>query len=182
MSEVVDPVRLPLRSVGSVPLPGPAPRPVRAAVVLLWVVVGINVVQGAWTLLGPGLHAALDQSLGQPVPGRPAQGPGLHTFVVIAAVIVGLVFLTAIAVNVVMAFQLRAGRTWPRTVLLVFTVLSAFSLASALVRAAVEPVSAVMNVVNLGVHVAVVVLLFGAVSRAWLVAHKAVRVDARRMW
>lgn len=182
MSEVVDPVRLPVRSAGSVPAPGPVPPPVRAAALLVWAVIGLNVVEAAMVLLGPGLRGVLDQSLRQPIAGRPAPGAIPHTFIVVVAVFVGSFFLVMTALYVVMGLRLRAGRTWPRTVLIVLAALSALPAAASLVRVPVEPVTIVLDAVYLGAHVAAVALLLGPVSRAWLRAHEAVRADARRLW
>lgn len=172
------------------PAPGPAPQPVRTAVTLAWVLLGLGVVG-----LVVSLATANREVLQQPVPGQPALSPevlaGIRALAVVAA---GVGVLLGSVLYAVMAVQLGAGRTWPRTVLIVFAGLSAVGLVitvgQAVIRAThgpsvlaatpVEPLSEVLGVVGLGVEVAAVVLLLRPPSRAWLGAWKAVRADAKR--
>ena len=91
----------------------------------------------------------------------------------------GITLVACSALYAVVAVQLRAGRTWPRTVLVV---LAGLSVLGALVPTA-DPVtlaSVAWNVVGLGLLVAALVLLFRPASRAWLAAWRAVRTDAQR--
>lgn len=147
-----------------------APQPVRTAVTLVWVMLVLDLVGLAVTFSG----ARVGEVVGQPVGGPPLDPETLRAALVLGA---GIGLLLTTGLSVLMALQLRAGRTWPRTVLVVLAGVGTVSLLS---PGSAGPVTLTWEVIGLGLQVATVVLLFRPASRAWLGAWKPGRAEARR--
>ena len=145
----------------------------RRAVVLVWALLVVDSVGATVTALRT-VGALRDQVL--------VDQPGLDSEAVAGGVDlllvgVGIGLLLLVALYVVVALSLRAGRTWPRTVLVVLT---AVSVAGLLWPGSAGPADLVWPVVSLGLQVAALVLLFRPAASAWLAARKTVHADARR--
>ena len=142
------------------PDPGPAPGPVRRAVALVWVLLVVDGIGAAATLLSlPG--DVRDDAIAS----RPDLDPaavGVSAALVVGAA-VGL--LLVVALHAVVAVRLRAGRTWPRTVLVV---LAGLGVLGALVPTdgPVGLAALAWNVGSLALLVAAIVLLLHPASRA----------------
>ena len=146
------------------------PRPVRTAAALLVVIAVLELAIVATNFVIPSLEGTV-ASTGDTVGGSFATG-------LQAGVWIGAVLRVAlVALYVVMALAVRSGRTWPRTVTIVLAGLGVLSVLLTGVGAAFSAgaggsalplVTVGVQVLALIAQVAVVVLLFRAVSRRWL--------------
>ena len=153
------------------------PRPVRTAAVLLVVIAVLELAIVATNFVIPSLGGTVT-SVGD-VAGS-SFATGLQAGVWIGAVL----RLVLVALYVVMALAVRSGRTWPRTVTIVLAALGVLSVLLTGVGAAFTAgaggsalplVTLGVQLIALAAQVAVVVLLFRALSRRWLADRAAQR-------